>query len=127
MFIQLYKAQEVRINVTKDTWQQEMCDRFQNPLSESCLTSPVTDTPAASIRADPGSALNRAGHPQTALEGLPDPEGSNPSAEAVPGAASNRAGQHQTAPDDYWQLAPGVRLAMLRSLCHAALNTYIFR
>ena len=35
------------------------------------------------------------------------------------------AGQDGT--DGYWGLAPGVRLRMLRELCYAVLNTYIFR
>ena len=120
VLMQLYKAQEVKVNVTQDTWQQEMCDRFHHPF-------PTTDSLAAASEADPGSALDRAGRSQIALDGIHDPEGSYSSAEAVLGGAPNRAGQRQTAPDDYWQLTPGVRLTMLRSLCHAALNTYIFR
>ena len=37
------------------------------------------------------------------------------------------AGHVEQSPESYWQLAPGVRLRMLRELCHAVLNTYIFR
>jgi len=64
------------------------------------------------------------------------PEASGP--EAAPRATSegigailrtapSGAGQSAAAPEGYWQLAPGVRLRMLRDLCLAALDTYIFR
>lgn len=39
-------------------------------------------------------------------------------------SAADAAGQGYKA---YWQVVPGVRLRLLKELCYAVLNTYIFR
>ena len=88
--MQLCKAQEVKIRLTGDTWQQETCQRF---LCQA-------DMP-----------------PQATCDGI----------RAVLGMAPSRASLGHTEACGYWQLAPGVRLRMLRDLCLAALDTYIFR
>lgn len=88
--MQLCKAQEVKIRLTGDTWQQETCQRF--------LHKP--DMP-----------------PQATID----------VARAQPDIAPSRECPGQTEVCGYWQLAPGVRLRMLRDLCLAALDTYIFR
>lgn len=46
---------------------------------------------------------------------------SNCKAQESAPAAAGQDGQ------GYWQVAPGVRLRMLKELCYAVLNTYIFR
>lgn len=88
--MQLCKAQEVKIRLTGDTWQQETCQRFLHKA----------DMP-----------------PQATFDGL----------EAEPDIAPSTASPGQTEGYRYWQLAPGVRLRMLRDLCLATLDTYIFR
>jgi len=87
--VQLCKAQEVKIRLTGDTWQQETCQRFFHQAAPLATSDGI------------GALLG------------PAPSG------AGQGAAA--------APLEYWQLAPGVRLRMLRDLCLAALDTYIFR
>ncbi|KAL0023220.1 hypothetical protein WJX79_005106 [Trebouxia sp. C0005] len=89
----LCKAQEVKIRLTGDTWQQETCQRF----------------------------FHQASAPEAA------PQATSDSAGALLGMAPTGAGQGTAAPVGYWQLAPGVRLRMLRDLCLAALDTYIFK
>ncbi|DBA91476.1 hypothetical protein WJX77_005924 [Trebouxia sp. C0004] len=89
----LCKAQEVKIRLTGDAWQQETCHRF----------------------------FHQASAPKAAPRAAPDGIG------ALLRTAPHGAGQGTAAPVSYWQLAPGVRLRMLRELCLAALDTYIFR
>jgi len=92
--VQLCKAQEVKIRLTGDTWQQETCQRFFHQASAPEAAPPATSDGIGALL---GTAPSGAGQ----------------------GAAA--------APVEYWQLAPGVRLRMLRGLCLAALDTYIFR
>ena len=96
--MQLCKAQEVKIRLTGDTWQQETCQRFLHQVLKPDVPN------AAECSTAPSGA-----------------------ARAVPGNAPGELGQGPTALCEYWQLLPGVRLRMLRDLCDAALDTYIFR
>ena len=63
--------------------------------------------------------LHKASHPDTPTEVTADATG------ALHGLAPSRTSP--AGPCGYWQLAPGVRLRMLRDLCLATLDTYIFR
>ena len=97
--VQLCNAQEVKVRLTSRNWQQEVCQRFlQQPYK------PHADS-TEEEHAEQGGPSTRASQEQ-------------------PPTASEQAG---TGSDEYWKLAAGVRLRMLRELCYAVLNTYIFR
>lgn len=97
--MQLCKAQEERIRLTSRNWQQELCHRFLHEAPK----------PNAS-----GAAGGAEG------QGLDGCEAQGP-------CAAGAAGQDGQGCQGYWQLAPGVRLRLLKKLCYAVLNTYIFR
>lgn len=96
--VQLCKAQEENIRLTSRNWQQELCRRF---LHEAPKPNGAGAIPGA------------------VGQGLDDCKAQ----ESAPGAA----GQDGQGYKGYWQVAPGVRLRLLKELCYAVLNTYIFR
>lgn len=96
--MQLCKAQEERIRLTSRNWQQELCQRFLHEAPKLDAASAVGETIGQG------------------LDGC-----------KAQGIAPGAAGQDGQGCKGYWQLAPGVRLRLLKKLCYAVLNTYIFR
>ena len=96
-YVQLCKAQEEKVRLTSRNWQQELCQRF---LHEAPKPGGASIAEEATGK---GSTEGRA-------------------EVAAPGAAGQGG-----ACGGYWQLAARVRLRLLKQLCHAVLNTYIFR
>ena len=96
--VQVCKAQEEKIRLTSRNWQQELCQRF---LHEAPKTNGV-----AAVRGAIGQGLDDGKAQKSALAAV---------------------GQDGQGSKGYWQVAPGVRLRLLKELCYAVLNTYIFR
>ena len=86
------------MRLTSRNWQQELCQRF---LHEAPKPNGVS------------AARGAIG------QGLDDCKAQ----ESGPGAAEQDGQGYK----GYWQVAPGVRLRLLKQLCYAVLNTYIFR
>lgn len=83
--------------MTSRNWHHELCQRFLH-------VAPKPD----------GASMTEEAAGQGLSEGRAE--------EAAPAAAGQGGGG-----GGYWQLAPGVRLRLLKQLCYAVLNTYIFR
>ena len=97
--VQLCKAQDAKVRLTSKNWQHELCRRFLH------------------VAPKPNAAITSAGF---AVVGQGEPR--------APGTAPEAPGPNEEwSSAKYWQLEPCVRLRMLRDLCLAVLNTYIFR
>lgn len=126
MLLQVQSGQEVKLKITAQNWQQQVCHLFptcpQQPgaasVAQLSVHPPAVQTPpdCAEFACD----SHKASDTHTAAEAL--------GAQSVNGAAGASDAQdlRQAAPA-YWLQAPAVRLRMLRDLCHAALDSYVMR
>ena len=122
--LQVQNGHEVKMRCTSKNWQQELLRLFPlGPRTTTCLT-PALDIQTAPVSTAPAGGSQAASDAQTALV---QP---NLQPAAAQGGGSQVASDAQTPGEPargYWREAPGVRLSLLRELCHAALDSYIMR